>query len=369
MKKFLRLAVVALLLLLLFLGGLFYFRNDLIKNVVEGAGPLALGVETPLEAVRTDLGSGDFALVDYRIENPEGFSDEPVFALGNASMKLPLMALRGEEELRIPEVRVESLAVRLERNDSGFNFQPLIDHINELTASDDSAEPGGSEEPGEPAGDGPAPDAAPARPIVIEKLVLADWTLALDFGGAWQLPATGLDTLVLENVRTDGQGLPGLLGQVVEQLLAYVQDEGLEAIGLGALDPELVAQIDALRTALDEGLDVDALRAELEGEIDEELNELERSAQERLDELREQTQGQIEAIVGEATGGALPPEAAAKLDELLQQADGVELPASLKEDAKKLLDQATGEGGDTLEDLEKKAKETLGGLLGGSLGG
>jgi len=365
-KKLLRLAAVALVLLLLLLGGLFYFRNAFIEKAVETSGEYAFGVRTPLEEVRTDLGTGDFALVDYRIENPTGFSSEPVFALGNASMKLPIMALRGNDELRIPEVRIEELAVRLERNDSGFNFQPLVDRINELTKSDGKGEqePSG---PQQPEGVPPSEPQA-SRAIVIEKLVLADWTLALDFGGQWKLPATGLDTLVLENVRTDGQGLPGILAQVAEQLLAYVQDEGLQAFGLGALDPELVAQIDALRTALDEGLDVDALRAELEGRIDEEIDELERDAQERLDELREQTQGQIEEIIQDATGGELPPAAAQKLDELLNRAEGVEIPPDLEEDAKKLLEKATGDDGG-LKELEQKAKEKLGGLLGGKKGG
>jgi hypothetical protein len=369
-KFFLRLAVVAVLGLLLVLGLLVFFRNGFIETAVEKAGQFAFGVPTPLEEVRTDLGSGAFALVDYEIENPEGFSDRPVFALGNASMELPLMRLRGDDELRIPEVRVEGLAILLERNDQGFNFSPLLDRIQKLTAaSDDTGAKPPTTEPSTEPSTGPTTEPAKSgRPIVIERLVLADWTLALDFGGALKLAPHGLDTLVLENVRTDGQGLPGILAQVTEQLLGYVQTEGLGAVGLGDLSPELLAQIDGLRAKLGQDLpNLDELKAKLQGRVDEKVDELEALGQERLDELRQDARGEVESLLDKVTGGQeLPPGAAEKLDELLNEVDGAELPADLKEKANDLLEKLSNDPkAKSLEEKAKKAKEKLGGLLGG----
>lgn len=368
MKKLLRLAVVAVLGLFLVLGLLVFFRNGFIETAVEKAGQFAFGVPTPLEEVQTDLRSGNFALVDYEVENPEGFSDRPVFALGNASMELPLMRLSGSDELRIPEVRVEGLAILLERNDSGFNFSPLLERIQELTAAgeDTDAQPPTTEPDAEPSE--PTAPAKPGRPIVIERLVLADWTLALDFGDALKLAPTGLDTLVLENVRTDGQGLPGILGQVTEQLLAYVQTEGLGAVGLGGLSPELLAQVDGLRSKLGEDLpNLDELKAKLQGRVDEKVDELEAMGQERLDELRQDARGEAESLLDKITGGKeLPDGAAEKLDGILNKVGGAELPTDLKEKASDLLEKIGGDlNAKDLEEKAKKAKEKLGGLLGG----
>jgi hypothetical protein len=359
-KTVLRLSIVLVLGLLLVVGSLFFFRNGMIETSVEQAGQFAFGVPTPLDGVVTELGSGRFALEGFAVTNPEGFSDTPVFKLGTASMTLPvtkLFSLGKEDPIVIPELRIAGLGVSIERTDKGFNFTPIMDRVQGLS----KAAGGGGTEPAptEP------PPSGPARPIVIERIVFEDWTLDASFGSGLALPTQRLSALVLTDVRAGPEGLPGIMGQITEKLLAYASEQ----IGIEGLSPELLAQLDALKARLAQDIpNLDELKAELEGKAREQIDALKGEAEQRLDSLKDEAQSQVDALLGDLTGqgAAIEGEAKEKLEALQGELGGAleGLGADAQAQFDELMGSVTGEGApiegatEQLENLLEQVKES-----------
>ena len=347
-KLILRLSIVLVLGLLIAAGLLFFFRNGMIETTVEQAGEFAFGVPTPLDGVTTEFGSGDFALNGFAVSNPEGFSTQPLFKLGSASMNLPLMKLfRGDktEPIVIPEIVIAGLGVNIERTDKGFNFTPIMDRVQGLSKA---AGGGGETAPTEP------PPSGSARPIVIERIVFEDWTLDASFGSGLSLPTQRLSALVLTDVRAGPEGLPGIMGQITEKLLAYATDK----IGIEGLSPELLAQLDALKARLGQDIpNLDELQAELEGRVNEQIDQLRDQGQEQLDQLQKQGQEQLDALKDQGQ-----QQLDALKGDIFGQAEGVQ------GEAKEQLEELQGELAGALESIGGGAEQKLEDLIGSVTG-
>jgi len=357
-KLILRLSIVLVLGLLICAGVLFFFRNGMIETTVEQAGQFAFGVPTPLDSVTTEFGSGDFALNGFAVSNPEGFSQKPLFKLGTASMTLPLMKLiRGDktEPIVIPEIVIAGLGVNIERTDKGFNFTPIMDRVQGLSKAAGGPEGAPKEEP---------PKGA-ARPIVIERIVFEDWSLDASFGSGLALPTQRLSALVLTNVEAGPEGLPGIMGQITEKLLAYATDK----IGIEGLSPELLAQLDALKARLAQDIpNLDELQAELQGRVNEQIDQLRDQGQEQLDQLQKQGQEQLDALKGDLFGEAevIQGEAKEQLEALQTELGGAleSLGGGAEQKLEDLIGSVTGEGApiegatEKLETLLEQVKDS-----------
>ena len=85
MKLLIRLGLAALVLIVLVLGGAFFFIDSLVKGGIEKGTTYATGTETKLGSVDAGLFKGHFALKDLSIANPAGFRSEPFLHLGSAA--------------------------------------------------------------------------------------------------------------------------------------------------------------------------------------------------------------------------------------------------------------------------------------------
>lgn len=200
MKKIL---LAVLLLVLAAGGGLYYVYSNLDRLVQQGielAGSEALGTQVSVERVELDLAGGAARVYGLAIANPEGFSDNALFAVREAAVVLDLARLE-RRHIGIHAIEAQQPQVYFERREGVSN----IDVLRQQLA-------GADEQP-----------AAPAASV-------ADAPLQLSIG-----------TVVIEQIEAmlDVEGLPApvpaSLGDVRLQDLSGTPEEVAQQI----LDPLL----------------------------------------------------------------------------------------------------------------------------------
>lgn len=358
MKLLKKLVLLALLLALLFGAGLYLSRNGLVALGIERAGETALGTPTSVDKVRTGLFSGDFAVGGLRVANPTGFSEQPLFELGNAGLELPL-ARTFDERIEVDRLAFSELVVRVERKDSRFNFQPILDHLGTLG--------GGESEPAaDPQGTG--------REILIKELAIESWRLELDLGDGLTIPPLELDRWSTQDLQIGGEGaspLEELIARITEELLLEVTQlapEGLDLSQLASLANVQAALAGDLDGLVDQSLtevqaQAEQLAADLQQQLDAEIQGL-------TEGLGDQLQGELDGLLPELGGEGSPLQGlGGQLDGALQglgQEAGGAL-EGLGGEVEGQLDGAAQEVQKALDDAVKEGSKGLEGLLKGGI--
>lgn len=355
MKLLKKLLLLALLIALLAGAGLYLSRNGLVALGIENAGESALGTPTSVDKVRTGLFSGDFAIAGLSIANPAGFSEAPLFQLGEAGLELPLMRAL-EDKIEIDRLAFSDLTVRVERNGNRFNFQPILDHL--------------ASRAGEPA---PATESqGTGREILLRELAIDRWKLELDLGTDFAIPPLELDSWKIENLQLGGEGaspLEELIARITEELLMEVTQ-----VAPAGLDPSQLATLANVQAALSGDLDtlLNQSMAEIQSQAENFVGELQGDLQEEVNSLTDGLQGEL----NKQLDGLLPGDEAdgsQLLDGLNLEGTGLEALEPQLESAvdglgKKAGAELEGASKDLQEALDKAAKDGtkgLGGILKG----
>jgi len=154
------LGIGVLVLLVAVIGAVFYVLSSLdsiVATAIEKVGSEVTGTPVRVSSVNIDLKSGQGAINELRVANPQGFSAPDAFTLGGISTKIDLASI-GKDPVIIDEITVQSPHVVYEINKSGkSNVAVLEDSIAQSTGS-----AGAKTEP--EAGSGPG--------LVIRRLVI-----------------------------------------------------------------------------------------------------------------------------------------------------------------------------------------------------
>lgn len=123
---------------------LFLNLDSVAKQVIESAGTRTMGTDVSVGAVEIDLVNGNAVLTDFRVANPDGFSNQDMMRFDALSVDIALGSI-GSEMIRINSVRSTNPYVLYELQGTQAN----LDVIRERLASD------------QPAEEAPPPDAQP----------------------------------------------------------------------------------------------------------------------------------------------------------------------------------------------------------------
>ena len=170
-----------------------------VARAIERIGSELTGTAVRVGRVDLDLSAGSGTVRDLRIANPEGFSAEPLLAIGELTLAIDVPSV-GRSPLALSEVRLIAPEVRVEVDERArSNVGELLDHL-EASGGDD----------GETGGDGDA-----ALRLRIERFVFEDGRIfavapgeaerslslpglrVAGLGGATGLPAAELGRQVL----------------------------------------------------------------------------------------------------------------------------------------------------------------------------
>jgi uncharacterized protein involved in outer membrane biogenesis len=128
MKKLVRIVLALVVVVVIGLGVLYFYRNSLIRTQVEKQANASLGVPTSLGSANVGLFGGTLGLGDLKIGSPKGYQADQMFTLGELGVGVNYGELR-QNPIRVKTLTIDRPKAVLEYVDGKFNFQALMDQM------------------------------------------------------------------------------------------------------------------------------------------------------------------------------------------------------------------------------------------------
>lgn len=123
-----KLLVAVLLLIVLAVGAVFYYLDSLVENGIEVVGTRVLGTQVAVDSVGLSPLSGSGSIAGLSIANPEGFSSEYAFELGQIDMQLNVGSL-STDTIEIDSIIIDSPRITYDTNLRDDNIRALLRNI------------------------------------------------------------------------------------------------------------------------------------------------------------------------------------------------------------------------------------------------
>lgn len=208
------------LIVLLLIGGVFYYvytsLDSLVEAAIEKYGTQTTRTAVLVDKVRIQLTDGAGAITGISVANPPGFSDPHAFTLGNISTRIDISTLT-ETPIVIDEVHIKAPAIFYEINKAGkANLNVLKDNVMRAIPSRPAAK---KAEPAEPAKKG-------EPRLVIRRFIVDDGQIKATVAQLeGKVLKTRLPRLELHNVGGKGGSTPQELArQISDRLIKQAQD-------------------------------------------------------------------------------------------------------------------------------------------------
>lgn len=214
MKWVLRIVGGLLLLLVLAVGGVALYLNQIASTAIEKGGTRALGVRTSVSGVLLRPISGSARIFGLQIANPPGFEAPNFLTLGHGSVTLATDTLRSST-IEVPQIELEQIELDLERRGGKLNTDALLARMHKS-----SKEPA----PAKEQGGGPS--------VVVRELLIRDVTAHVDLQerlGKYGRLEVRIPEIRLANVGAadqNGADMAELTNVVVAALLSAIAKHG-----------------------------------------------------------------------------------------------------------------------------------------------
>ncbi len=291
MKRILLVGLVGLLALLI-IGVVIALAavNAIARKGVEAGATYALGVKTTLGSASIGLFSGQFALSNLKVSNPEGFPAPHFLSLGDAGVAVSLGSLT-KETIDVPRFSLDSIDVNLERKDKRANYQVILDNLEKLSGPRDPNKPPPKEEGG--------------KKLIIRDLSITNVTVHVDPLGLGPTAAIGEATgakvkitvpikeIRLQNVGQTGTGAGGS-GVTISQLSSII----VQAVMAATIEQGGDLPVDFLNDLRSQLGDLDGLAGvplKIEGKATDAAEKFGQEAK-KIGEQIEQTEKAVEEV-------------------------------------------------------------------------
>ena len=207
-----KLAIVfgGLLVLLAVAGVVVFVSIDAIaKAAIERGSTYALGVQTTLGSADIGIFSGEFRMKDLDVANPEGFTSDSFFTLGEGFVAVSLGSLR-QDTVELPTLALDGVQMNLEKKGSSSNFGVITDNLKRFESGDTG-------QPGDPA--------EPGKNFVIREIVITDINVTVDLlpiGGTLKRIEVPIEEVRLTDVGNDGLTTAEMTALVIKAIMAAV---------------------------------------------------------------------------------------------------------------------------------------------------
>lgn len=193
------------------------YLNRGVKAGVEKYGPEITKTSVRLDSANLSVFSGSGSLKGLYVGNPEGFSEENLFGLGQIDIDLqPRTVL--SDRIIIDKIHIREPAIRYEQKMSGSNIQKLLRNIEEFT--------GPAEEPPEE----PEAGEGPGKQVVIRELIIEEGSIyssMLGTGATVNLPRIELNDIGEEgNRKTIGQVVQLVIDEILGKVGSALTNSG-----------------------------------------------------------------------------------------------------------------------------------------------
>ena len=204
-----KLIFTCVVLLLLVVGGAFFYLDSLVKNGIEIAGSQVLGTTVTVDSVSISPINGTGSIAGLKIRNPEDFSSEYAIELGSIAVNLDVGSLLSDT-IQIDSVIISNPEVTYENRITTDNIRALLNNL-----SGDSDEAGAAPNASEGASTG----------VVIVDLLMVD--PQVNVVAALITAPISLPDVHLENIGEEGDSVS--FPEASRRVLAALSDSILSA--------------------------------------------------------------------------------------------------------------------------------------------
>jgi uncharacterized protein involved in outer membrane biogenesis len=232
MKKALKIILVAVpMVIIVAVLVIFFSLNSIVKAGVETVGPKVTGTAVTLDKVGLSPLSGRGALAGLRVGNPEGFTTESAFELGEVRVNVSPKSLLSDT-IVIEEIVVASPKVTFEGDISGSNIGRIRKNVEAFSSS---AAPSAESKPSAQEGD------KKGKKVEIGRFVFKDGSVQLAAAMLKGQSATvPLPDIELRDIGKDSGG--ATLATVVEELFPAIYKAIIETVASSGEVLEKAAQ-------------------------------------------------------------------------------------------------------------------------------
>ncbi len=131
---FKKIALAAIILVLVGLTIAYVVRNTLVEKAVETGSTYALGVETDLGSASLEIGGGSLGMNNLEVSNPPGFTADHFLTLRRGMLDVDAGSVL-DKEVVVDSFVIEGVTLNLEQIDRKGNYQVLLDHMKQLDLS------------------------------------------------------------------------------------------------------------------------------------------------------------------------------------------------------------------------------------------
>lgn len=207
--------------------------GSLVKSALEEFGPQFLGVDVNVSEVNLELTQGSAQVKGLRLGNPEGYAGDDMMSLDETKVVLDTGAI-SETLVVMKQVLIDGATVNAIANGQRTNFQQLMDNLDSAAGSADS---GSSESSG------------PEMKFIIDRFDFtnAKASLSSDLLGDLSL---NIPDIHLEDIgrKSNGATAAEIAQQILKPISAAISSE-----------------------AVNQGLDIDGVKANVTEKITEKL--------------------------------------------------------------------------------------------------
>ncbi|MFT5058795.1 MAG: hypothetical protein ACI89E_001574 [Planctomycetota bacterium] len=270
MKLILKIAVI-LLVGVGVLGAIGYFLlPPAARGAIEKGTGTALGTPTHLKGIDAGFGLNTSLGIDgFTADQPAGFDGPPLLEIGSIKVGVDLLSTLSDT-VRVPEVILEGLHLRLIQNGKESNFLQVYESLRKLSAGEASAPAEG----GEGSGSGKSIDIGIVKVSGVGATFDLTGIPGIEESYSFEIPAFEIDmsrSATEDRMHNIEEATARIVERLIEETVAQAQAK---------VSPELAMLI---------GSDV----AGLKDRVDLELNKLKGKAKTELDSLKQKAQGQL----------------------------------------------------------------------------
>jgi len=243
MKKIVRYAAIGILVVVLVVSLLFsLFGDKLIRKAVETGAGKALQVDVRLEDISTSLLRGKVDLVNFEIDNPEGYQHESFMKVGHVFMNLNTPSLLSDT-IEMDMIQLDNINLVIEQKGTINNLKEILNNLPKSGSTEPQPEP-------EPAKEEAGKN---FRIKVLEINNIEVKAKLLPIPGRADTVTLRIKPIRLENLGTDEKiDVAGLTAKIITAISKGIAEQGAELLPtdmIGSIGDELSKQGEELLKA------------------------------------------------------------------------------------------------------------------------
>ena len=224
MKKRTKVLIGAVAVVMIVLGSVFLWLDQIAKTAIEVGATQALGVPTQLDKAHISIFSGQFHLSGLKIANPKGFDSDHFLSLNEGELIVSATALL-QDTVVVSKLSFSGIDMNLETNGKQTNCGVIFENLNPQKDKTGPEEETPDQDPQEQ-----------GKQFVIEEVLIRDVAVHVDLipiGGDLSRVTLRIPEIRLKNIGSESDGgvvMAELSGVLIQAIFNAAIEKGGDLI-------------------------------------------------------------------------------------------------------------------------------------------